>query len=173
MGAWNFYIIPVVMGSIFIYGMICGVKVFDVFLEGAREGLSVVIRILPALVALMTAIGIFKVSGALDILTLALEPAAQLIQLPKELIPLALLRPLSGSGSMAIFRDVLTTYGPDSYIGRVASVLQGSTETTFYTIAVYFGATGIRKTRHALPAALAADVAGFIMSVLTVNLLFR
>ena len=113
----------------------------------------------------------FKASGALDVITYSLRPVANLLHLPQEVIPLAILRPISGSGALVIFQDILQQYGPDSFVGRVASVMQGSTETTFYTIAVYYGATRVQKTRHTLPSALTADIVGFFMSALAVRLL--
>ena len=166
------YIIPAVMGGILFYGLFRRVDVFGSFLDGAKEGLMTSMRIMPALVALMTAVGMFKASGALDILTWVLSPVASLLQLPREVLPLAILRPISGSGAMAIFQDILQSYGPDTTIGRVASVMQGSTETTFYTIAVYYGATQVQKTRHTLPSALTGDLVGFVMSALMVRLIF-
>lgn len=171
MSALSHWIVPVILSCIFLYGLIKGVNVFDTFLSGAREGLSTTFQIIPALVLLLTAVSMFKVSGALDLLTELLSPLTNLIGAPSEILPLALLRPISGSGAMVIFRDILQNYGPDSLIGRIASVMEGSTETTFYTIAVYYGATGIKKTRHSLPSALCADLAGMIMSVITVRLL--
>lgn len=165
-------IIPAVIGGILIYGLYRKVDVFEVFLEGAREGLQTAVDILPALVALMTCIGMFKASGALDVLTYALDPLAKMLQLPAETLPLAILRPISGSGALAIYEHMLESFGPDSYIGRVASVMMGSSETTFYTIAVYFGAVRIGKIRHALPASLVADLTGFLMSALMVRLFF-
>lgn len=166
------YVAPLVASAILGAGLVRGVPVFEVFLEGAREGLSTAARILPSLVALMTAVAVLRAGGALDLLCRALEPAARLLGLPPEVMPLALLRPLSGSGGLAIFRDLLSAHGPDSFAGRVASVMMGSTETTFYTIAVYYGAVGVRRTRHTLPAALAADLAGFVFSSLAVLWLF-
>ena len=112
----------------------------------------------------------FKASGALDVLSWGLGPLAEGLGLPREVIPLALLRPISGSGAMVLFNDILATYGPDSFIGRVASVMEGSTETTFYTIAVYYGATKVHRTRHTLPSALSADLAGIIMSAVAVRM---
>lgn len=165
-------IIPAVICLILIYGLYKNVDVFGVFLEGAKEGLQTAVDILPALVALMTCIGMFKASGALDLLTYALDPLATLLKLPAEAIPLAILRPISGSGALAIYEHMLESFGPDSYIGRVASVMMGSSETTFYTIAVYFGATKISKIRHTLPASLTADLTGFLMSALMVRLFF-
>ena len=168
MESFNHYIIPAIVLIILVSGLLEGVEIFDVFLKGAKEGLATAVSILPSLIGLMTAVGIFKASGSLDLLSNALKPVANLLGLPNEVMPLALLRPISGSGGMAIFRDLLANYGPDSFVGRVASVMMGSTETTFYTIAVYYGAIGVRKTRHTLPAALGADLAGFIFSSLAV-----
>ncbi|MEM1484822.1 nucleoside recognition domain-containing protein [Oscillospiraceae bacterium PP1C4] len=164
--------VPLVIVLIVGFGLVRGVKVFDVFLEGAKEGIQVAVHILPALVALITAVGMFKASGGLDLLSFALGPFGKMIGLPREVMPLALLRPISGSGAMVLFTDILENYGPDSLIGRIASVIEGSSETTFYTIALYYGAAGIHDTRHSVPAALSADIAGFVMSALTVRLLF-
>lgn len=170
MAAVNHFIVPVIIGGIFLFGILRGVNAFDAFLEGAREGLSTVASITPALICLLTAVAMFKASGALDVLSWALAPAAQAVGLPREVIPLAMLRPVSGSGAMVLFNDILATYGPDSFIGRVASVMEGSTETTFYTIAVYYGATKVTRTRHTLPSALSADLAGMVMSAIAVRL---
>ncbi|HJB25606.1 MAG TPA: spore maturation protein [Firmicutes bacterium] len=164
-------IIPLILCAIFLYGLLHGVNIFDSFLEGAKEGISTSFGILPALVALMTCIAMFNASGALDILTNALRPICEAIGFPPETIPLALLRPISGSGALAIYENLLSNYGPDSFVGKVASVMQGSTETTFYTIAVYYGAVKVKKTRHTVPSALSADLTGFLMSVVAVRLL--
>lgn len=166
------YIVPVVIVLITLNGILKKQNVFDLFLAGAKDGINICLSILPALVALMVAISMFKASGALDIIVNALKPAGQALHFPPEVVPLALMRPISGSGSLTIFEYILHTYGPDSFIGRVASVLQGSTETTFYTIAVYYGSVKINKTRHTVPAALSADFVGFVMSVLAVRLFF-
>lgn len=165
-------IVPVVICAILIYGMYRKVELFSVFVEGAKEGFATVIDILPSLVALMTCVGMFKASGALDIFTHAFTPLARFLGLPGEVIPLALLSPISGSGGLVLFNDVLTTYGPDSYIGRVASVMQGSSETTFYTIAVYYGAIKVSKIRHTLTASLTADIVGYIASAIMVRAVF-
>ena len=162
--------IPLILCGILLYGVLHGVPVFDAFLEGAKEGISTSFGILPALIALMTGIAMFSTSGALDILVNALRPLCEAIGFPPETIPLALLRPISGSGALAIYESILNTYGPDSFIGKVASVMQGSTETTFYTIAVYYGAVQVKKTRHTVPSALSADLTGFLMSVAAVRL---
>ena len=168
--AINHFIVPVIIGGIFLYGIYRGVNTFDAFLAGAKEGLSTVVSITPALICLLTAVAMFKASGALDVLSWGLGPLAEGLGLPREVIPLALLRPISGSGAMVLFNDILATYGPDSFIGRVASVMEGSTETTFYTIAVYYGATKVHRTRHTLPSALSADLAGIIMSAVAVRM---
>lgn len=165
-------IIPAVMAAILLYGLFKKVDVFNVFIEGAKEGLKTSIGILPSLIALMTCVGMFKVSGGLDLLVYLLSPITDFLHIPREILPLALLRPISGSGALAIFEDTLRNFGPDSQIGRIASVLMGSTETTFYTIAVYFGALRIKRTRHTLLCSLSADITGFLMSSVLIYLFF-
>lgn len=172
MASLSSFAIPIVLGSVFLWGIIRGIDVFGTFLEGASQGLKTVVSIIPALVCLLTAISMFKISGALDVLVHNFTPLAGILGVPPDLLPLALLRPLSGSGAMVLFRDILTSYGPDSFIGRAASVLEGSSETTFYTIAVYFGATTVKKTRHTVTASLVADFAAMVFSVLAVRLFF-
>lgn len=167
------YIIPAIIVFIVVYALIKGVPVFDVFISGAKEGFGTATSVLLALIGLMTAIGMFKASGALDMLTAAIRPLAQMVHIPPEVVPLAIVRPISGSGALAVFQDILKSYGPDSLIGQVASVMQGSTETTFYTIAVYYGVTKVQCTRHTLASSLIGDVTGFFMSALTVQLILR
>jgi spore maturation protein B len=167
------YIIPCFFGFILIYGILKKVDVFDEFLEGAKEGLTTSVRILPTLIILMTCVGMFKVSGGIDMITHTIQPLTSLLHIPDEIVPLALLRPISGSGALCIYKDILATYGADSIVGRIASVLMGSTETTFYTIAVYFGATQIKKTRHTLACSLTGDLIGFVMSSILVYFLFH
>ena len=164
------YIIPFIIAIILIAGLYKGVNVFDTFLCGAKEGLETCVSILPPLIALITAVGMFKASGALDIIAFTLRGISEFLNLPQEVMPLALLRPISGSGALAMFQDILETSGPDSYVGLVASVMQGATETTFYTIAVYYGAVNIQKTRHTLASSLAGDITGFVMSAYFVRL---
>ena len=164
--------VPFTAAVILFMGYLRGVDVFDEFLKGAKNGINTSFDILPALVALITAIGVFSASGALDMLTAALSPAARRLSLPDEVVPLALLRPVSGSGALAYFEKLIAQHGADSFVGRVASVMQGSTETTFYTVAVYFGAISVKKTRHTVWAALLADITGFVMSALFVRILF-
>lgn len=165
------FVIPAVLLGIVVFGLIKKVNIYDAFLEGAKEGAVTTFQIMPAIIAILTAIGMLKASGALTALVQLFEPVCRLIGFPAELTPLAIIRPISGSGSLAVLEQVLGDYGPDSFIGRVASVMQGSTETTFYTIAVYFGAAQITRTRYALPCALSADFTGMILSAAAVRLL--
>lgn len=149
-----------------------GVRVYEVFCDGAKEGFETAVAILPYLVAMFVAVGVFRASGALDaILAFASLPLAR-IGIPSEVLPLALLRPLSGSGALGYVSDLLGEHGPDSFIGMMASTIQGSTETTFYVLTVYFGSIRIVRTRHAVAAGLLADIAGFIASVWIVTVVF-
>ena len=163
--------VPVFVAAILVTGVIKRVPVFDEFTAGAADGLRTCVRILPSLVALLTAVAMLRASGALELLTAAAAPLAQKLGFPPEVVPLALLRPVSGSGSLAMLENVYATYGADTLIGRVASVLQSSTETTFYTIAVYYGAVGVKRTRHTLAAAASGDLCGIVLSALAVRLL--
>ncbi len=157
--------IPFLLVVIPLIAMIRGVKVFDVFVDGAKEGFDVAIKIIPFLVGLLVAIGMFRASGAMDLLTNALKPVMAATGFPAELVPLAILRTLTGSGSLAFTTDLIKTHGPDSLIGRMAAVMYGSSETTFYVIAVYFGAVSVKRTRHAVPAALIGDIVAAIATV--------
>ncbi|MBQ8787167.1 MAG: spore maturation protein [Oscillospiraceae bacterium] len=165
------YVIPFFIAAVMIIGLVKKVDVFSEFTEGAKENLKAAVSVLPALVALMTAIGMFKASGALDFISAIVSPLTSFLGFPDECIPLAIIRPVSGSGALAVFESILTDVSPDSFAGRVASVIIGSTETTFYTIAVYYGITKVKKTRQALPASLAADFTGFVISALTVRII--
>jgi len=165
------YVIPFFIALIMIIGLVKKVDVFSEFTEGAKENLKASISVLPSLIALMTAIGMFKASGALNLISTAISPLTSFLGFPEECIPLAIIRPISGSGALAVFENILTDVSPDSFAGIVASVIIGSTETTFYTIAIYYGITKVKKTRQALPASLAADFTGFVLSVLTVRIL--
>lgn len=164
--------IPVIIFIFLGYGYLKKVPVYETFVEGAKEGFNIGVKIIPFLVAMLVAIGMFRASGALDVFTSLLSPVTNLIGMPSEVIPMALMRPLSGSGSIGVMTDIMKTYGPDSLIGFIASTMFGSTETTFYVIAVYFGAVNIRKTRYALTAGLIADAAGLIAAVYICRLLF-
>lgn len=165
------FVIPMFIALIMIIGLAKRVDVFSEFTDGAKENLSSAFEVLPALIALMTAIGMFKASGGLELISSAIAPVTEFLGFPRECIPLALIRPVSGSGALAVFESILTEVSPDSFAGRVASVVIGSTETTFYTIAVYYGITKVKKTKHAIASSLAADLTGFILSALTVRLI--
>ena len=165
--------IPLVIFVFLGWGIARKVKVYEVFVEGAKDGFQVAIRIIPYLVAMLVAIGIFRASGAMELLTTVLAPVTTLIGMPPETLPMALMRPLSGSGSLGIMTELMKVHGPDSLIGIMASTMYGSSETTFYVLAVYFGAVGIKNTRHAVPVGLVADAAGMLAAVWIVNLLFR
>lgn len=158
------YAIPFIFISILLFGLIKRVKVYDSFLEGAKEGISVVVKILPSLVGLLVAVGVFRASGALDIIIYFIKPVGKLFSIPSEVLPLALLRPISGSASLALVSDILKNYGADSFIGRVASTMMGSTETIFYTLTVYFGCVGIKNIKYTLVVAIAADVVSVLIA---------
>ena len=166
------YLIPLLLAGAALYALCRRVDVFSALTTGAGEGLSVVLRILPPLVALLTAVYMLRSSGALELLTELLTPVLTFLGIPPETVGLLLIRPVSGSGALAVGSDIMQTYGPDSTIGRTAAVMLGSTETTFYTVAVYYGAAGIRRTRYTIPAALAADIAGFLAAAWTVRWMF-
>ncbi len=166
------YIVPLLLALTAIYALTKKVDVYDALTSGAREGISVLVRIFPALAALLSAVYMLRASGAMELLTAWLAPAMELLGVPSETTALMLIRPISGSGALAVGSDLMATHGADSYIGRVAAVMLGSTETTFYTIAVYFGAAGIRRTRYTVPAALVADLAGFVFAAMAVRIFF-
>lgn len=165
-------IIPVIFLLIVIYGMIKGRKVYEWFLEGAKEGLTVCLKIFPALLAMMIAIKIFKDANLLNLLNDFMEPLVSFIDLPKEIVPLVLIKPLSGSGALGIYTELINTLGPDTRAGLISSVIMGGTETIFYTITVYFGAVGIKKIRHTFWAAFMADLIAIIMAILMVGIFF-
>ena len=154
-------LVPALLLGVSVLALGRGVDVYGALLEGGRQGLELVKTILPALVLLLTAVELLRVSGAMEALTRLLAPAAQLAGIPPELLPLALIRPLSGSAALAVGADLMAAHGPDSVAGRTAAVMLGSTETTFYTISVYFAAAGVKRSRWAVPAALIADLTGF------------
>jgi spore maturation protein SpmA len=166
------WILPALIGGLLLFGWARGVRVYDSLVEGAKEGFQVALRIIPYLVAILVAIGMLRASGGIDLMVRVISPVTDLIRMPAEALPMALLRPLSGSGALGVMSEIMTVHGADSFIGYMVSTFQGSTETTFYVLAVYFGAVGVKKTRHTLPACLLADVAGILAAVLIVNLLF-
>ena len=168
------WIIPGIMVGLLGFGAARKVRVYEVFVDGAKDGFLVAVRIIPYLVAILVAVGMFRASGALDVMVAAISPVTTLFGLPGEALPMALLRPLSGSGAYGVLASIINdpAVGPDSYVGYLVSTFQGSTETTFYVIAVYFGAVQIKRIRHALWAGLTADAAGIIAAVLICSLLF-
>ena len=170
--AISLYAIPFIIVSIVLFGAFKKVNVYETFTDGAKDGFTTAISIIPFLVGMLVAIGVFRASGALDLITNALSPITNKIGMPGEVLPMALIRPLSGGGASGVMNELFATYGPDSLIGKMASVMNGSTETTFYVVAVYFGAVGIKKTRHALPAGLIADAVGVITAVVVTNMMF-
>jgi spore maturation protein B len=165
-------IIPMIISIILIHASIKDIDVYDVFVEGAKEGFETAIKIMPYLIAVFLAIGIFKVSGMLNGMINLLLPLCEVLGIPKEVLPLIIMRPISGSGSLGIVQDIITTYGPDSFIGRLASTMMGSAETIFYTMAVYFGSIGIKKARHTLLAALISHIASVFASILICKWIF-
>ena len=165
-------LIPLLVSSVCLWACLRGVDVFAALLHGAEAGLRTVCRLLPPLIALLPAVYMLRAAGLPEAFAALLRPVLDLLGIPPETVPLMLLRPISGSGALALGSDIISAHGPDSLIGRTAAVMLGSTETTFYVIAAYFGAVGIKKTRHAVPAALAADLAGFLAAALTARLLW-
>ena len=161
----SLWAIPVLLVGIPFVGLLRKVKVYDVFIDGAKEGFQTAVNIIPFLVGILVAIGMFRGSGAMALLTDALRPVLSLVNFPPELFPLAVFRSLTGSGSLALTTDLVKTYGPDSFLARAAATMYGSSETTFYVLAVYFGAVGVKKTRHAVPAALIADIVAAMAAV--------
>ena len=166
------YIVPLLILTVSLMALYRKESTYDLLLEGGAEGLKLVVHILPALVFLLTAVQMLKASGAVELLSQLLSPLFSFLGIPPETAMLVLIRPISGSAALAIGADLMAQYGVDSQIGRTAAVMLGSTETTFYTISVYFSAAGIKKTRYALPAALFADLVGFTMASWSVRWLF-
>lgn len=166
------FVIPLIVVSFGIIGLIKKVSVFEVFTQGVTKGLKIILVIAPTMIGLITAVTMLRSSGAVDLLVNLISPVAEKFGFPAEIIPVAVLRPVSGSGSTALLLDIFENYGPDSEIGRIISVMAGSTETTFYAVTMYYQSVGIKKIRHTLIAGLAADFTAFVFSVLTVRLFF-
>ena len=165
-------VVPFTIAFVALWGMVKKVDVYGALCQGAGEGLGVLLKIVPAMVGLMTAVYMLRSSGLLEALGTLLTPLLTRVGIPPEVVGLLLVRPVSGNAALGVGAELISTYGPDSAIGRTAAVMLGSTETTFYTIAVYFGAAGIRKTRYAVPAALCADVAAFLAAAWAVRVVF-
>jgi spore maturation protein B len=168
----SYFIIPLMLVGFPLYGLYKRVPVYESFVVGAKEGFQVAVRIIPYLVAILFAVAMFRASGAMDALARLLSPVLGPIGFPAEVLPMAIIRPLTGSGSAALVVDMINRYGEDSIYVKMASVMFGSTETTFYVIAVYFGAINVRKTRHAVPVGLTADISAMLFAVWSVRLLF-
>ena len=166
------FVMPAFACIIVVFGLIKRVPVFDIFLKGAKEGIQILYNIAPTIIGLVFAVDLLRSSGAIDAICNFIEPIADHLGFPKEIVPMVLLRPVSGSGSTALLTSLYEQCGPDSFAGRVASVLAGSSETTFYAIAMYFGCIKVKKIRHTLFAAIIADITAAVMSVLTVRLYF-
>ncbi|MGC3959404.1 MAG: nucleoside recognition domain-containing protein [Verrucomicrobiota bacterium] len=173
MNAISLLSIPLLLSFFPLYAALRRVKVYEEFVEGAKEGFKTSIMIIPYLVAILVAIGMFREAGGIEMISNALKPALNAVGFPTELLPMCLVRPLSGSGTLGLFSDIVKEFGPDSLLARTAGTIYGSTETTFYVIAVYFGAIGVKRTRHAVPAGLIADAVGMIASVYICWLMFR
>ena len=166
------WVIPLIIFGIAGFAYVRGVKVYERFVEGAKEGFNVAVMIIPYLVAILFAIGMFDKGGAMDLMYFIFKPFTSIIGMPPAILPLAIIRPLTGGGARGVMLDIFDNYGPDSIEGLIASALQGSTETTFYVIAVYLGSIGVRRTRYAVPACLTGDIVGIIASVIICNIWF-
>ncbi len=165
------YIIPLLLLAVSLFTLKRKENLYDALLTGAAEGLKILLSIVPALVVLLTAVHMLRSSGAIDVLTQVAAPVFRFLGIPPETAALVLVRPISGSAALALGADLMAQYGVDSTIGRTVAIMLGSTETTFYTISVYFGAAGVKRTRYAVPAALLADLTGFLMASLTARFL--
>jgi spore maturation protein B len=168
----SLWFIPLMIGFILIYGTIKRIPTYETFVEGGKEGLDIAFSIIPYLVGMLVSISIFRASGALEYFVNTIEPVLSLFHIPAEIVPVGIIRPISGTAALAMTTDLIATYGPDSFIGRLASTLQGSTDTTFYVLTVYFGAVGVKKMGDALKVGLIADVIGFAAALIVVILVF-
>ncbi|WP_336771814.1 spore maturation protein [Paenibacillus sp. MMO-58] len=167
------WLIPAIIVFIPLYAAFRKVPVYETFVEGAKDGFGTAINIIPSLVGMMVAISMFRASGAMDLLLGAVRPLFDWLSIPTEVLPLGILRPLTGAGSLAFTADLIATHGPDSMIGRIASTIQGSTDTTLYVLTVYFGAIGIRKTKYALKVGLFSDLVGFLAAIVICMYIFK
>lgn len=164
--------IPLLVLLVLIYGIVKKIDVYDVFLDGTKESFGMVLELFPTLLGMILGINIFLKSGLLEFILQGLSPFFHYLKVPLEIIPMAIMRPISGSSTLAILNNIYATVGPDGYLGTLASVIQGSTDTTFYVLTLYFGSIGIKKVRYAMWAGLCADVIGIVSSIILVNLLF-
>lgn len=168
----SLWMIPSLIGFILLYGTFKKIPTYESFVEGGKEGIQIAFSIIPYLVGMLVSISIFRASGALEYFMSFLKPVLDFIGVPSEVAPLAIIRPISGNAALGMTSDLIATYGPDSFIGRLASVIQGSTDTTLYVLTVYFGAVGIKKMGDALKVGLLADLVGFIAAIVVVTLMF-
>ncbi|WP_449538373.1 spore maturation protein [Ferdinandcohnia sp. Marseille-Q9671] len=168
----SLWLIPAIIGFILLYGTAKRIPTYETFVEGGKEGIKIAFSIIPFLVGMLVAISIFRASGAMEFFVNLIRPALEFVGFPAEVAPLALIRPISGTAALGMTTDLIATYGPDSFIGRLASTMQGSTDTTFYVLTVYFGAVGIKKMGDALKVGLLADFLGIVASIVVVTLLF-
>ena len=173
MQAFSVFVIPLLILGILLHGLYRKVAVYEVFVEGAKEGFATAVRIIPYLVAILFAIAMFRASGAMESLGLLISPVFSLLGIPTEIFPMAIIRPMTGSGSVGILAELIQTYGSDSLVVKIAATMFGSTETTLYVLAVYFGSVGINKTRYALQVGLLADTAGFLAATFICISLFN
>lgn len=165
--------IPAVLFFVTLTALIRKINVYESFIQGAQEGFVTAIKTIPFLVAMFVAISVFRASGAMELFIRLVSPVTNALGIPAEVLPLGIMRPLSGSGALGITAELIKTYGPDSFIGRLASTLQGSTDTTFFVLTLYFGSVGITRYRYAVISGLSADITGFIVSVIICNIVFR
>ncbi|USK32384.1 spore maturation protein [Bacillus sp. F19] len=168
----SLWMIPLIIGFILLYGTYKKVPTYETFVEGGKEGIDIAFSIIPYLVGMLVAITIFRASGALEFFIGMMKPALDAIGVPSEIVPLAFIRPISGTAALGMTTDLIAAYGPDSFIGRLAAVMQGSTDTTLYILTVYFGAVGVKKMGDALKVGLLADLMGIIASIIIVMMLF-
>lgn len=166
------FVIPVVVLFIIFYGLIKEVEIYDVFLEGVKEGLSIALKIFPTMFAMVMSVDVLIKSKALNDLIILIEPVLGMLKFPKELVPLAVMRPISGGSALVLMNNVLANYGPDSTLGRIASVIQGSSDTTVYIISLYYSSIGIKKIKYSLIVGLLADLCGAVLAVIVVNIMF-
>ncbi len=166
------YAIPTILLTILVFGFFTKTPVYDSFIAGVKEGMETVLNIIPPILAILTAVGMLRQSGAFDVITYVFKPLANIAGIPQEVVPLMLLRPVSGGGSLGMLADILSSYGADSFTGRLASTVMGATETTFYTIAVYFSATRVKNIRYCMSAALISDFAGMCVAVIVCKMMF-
>lgn len=167
------FVIPIVVLFIIFYGLIKNIEIYEAFLEGIKEGLGMALKIFPTMFAMVMSVDVLVKSNIIRDITLLIEPLLNFLHFPGELLPLAIMRPISGSSSLVLMNEILATHGPDSYLGRIASVIQGSTDTTIYILSLYYSSIGIKKIKYSLIVGLLADLCAIILSVVVINLLFQ